>query len=484
MILMYSWLADADMNVKMIDFGLSNYQEDGKMRSTFCGTPAYAAPEMILAQKYAGPEVDVWSLGVVLYAMLSKEFPFKNVADIIHGRFENLSTVSPECSDLLSKMFVVDSNERITLAGIRAHPWIVSNYVRMSAEEDARRGVASGCPRSRPDDTSHCPASHSGDALTATAPPKHIGPAPSKLDDGTSGCTRQLSYSLEEDATSEPLGQTLGVSFNEQDRVVISTDELLSARRRKASNGAGVPSAAVAAALNAITSAKLSNSAASSSQSLAGASTEVRLSSYSALDSLTPIPSVTSPQISDPLRSGASSDDGARGNENGSESSSPVNLVLPKNSGKLLLSPPTTLKDGIPNTRHSRQIARLPCPTQGLPTLRPLLNRSNQSKSSTAKEEQEAPARKSTRSTSCPTASNEIGERKRKRILANGDVVESSEERVVSEEPPPEGSEDPYSFQCVMTRSDSGRQQIAVKGIGNKYTVLNLPPRPKRPKQE
>lgn len=46
--------------MKLIDFGLSNYMEEGKLRSTFCGTPAYAAPEMIIGKKYNGPEVDIW----------------------------------------------------------------------------------------------------------------------------------------------------------------------------------------------------------------------------------------------------------------------------------------------------------------------------------------------------------------------------------------------------------------------------------------
>lgn len=70
-----------DNVIKLIDFGLSNYSR-GERQSTFCGTPAYAAPEMILADSYTGA-VDVWSVGVALYVMLHGSFPFAGVSDII-----------------------------------------------------------------------------------------------------------------------------------------------------------------------------------------------------------------------------------------------------------------------------------------------------------------------------------------------------------------------------------------------------------------
>lgn len=70
-------LLDAHGTAKLIDFGLANFMApEGQYRSTFCGTLAYAAPEMILAKKYLGPEVDIWSLGVLLFAMVAGRFPF------------------------------------------------------------------------------------------------------------------------------------------------------------------------------------------------------------------------------------------------------------------------------------------------------------------------------------------------------------------------------------------------------------------------
>jgi serine/threonine protein kinase len=118
-------LLDQDLNPKLIDFGLSNYSKDeGEMRSTFCGTPAYAAPEMILAHKYHGPEVDVWSLGIVLYTMFSKKFPFRTVSDIIVGQYPELTDVDPGLSDLLKKILVVDPAARCTIEQVLSHPWM------------------------------------------------------------------------------------------------------------------------------------------------------------------------------------------------------------------------------------------------------------------------------------------------------------------------------------------------------------------------
>ena len=67
---------DADNNIKLADFGLSNVVHDGQFLRTSCGSPNYAAPEVISGNLYAGPEVDVWSCGVILYAILCGTLPF------------------------------------------------------------------------------------------------------------------------------------------------------------------------------------------------------------------------------------------------------------------------------------------------------------------------------------------------------------------------------------------------------------------------
>mmetsp|Transcript_9514 Transcript_9514/g.12965 ORF Transcript_9514/g.12965 Transcript_9514/m.12965 type:complete len:84 (-) Transcript_9514:1837-2088(-) len=69
-------LLDKDYNIKLIDFGLANSIKDSVALSTACGSPNYAAPEVISGQQYSGQEVDIWSCGVILYAMICGSLPF------------------------------------------------------------------------------------------------------------------------------------------------------------------------------------------------------------------------------------------------------------------------------------------------------------------------------------------------------------------------------------------------------------------------
>ncbi|KAJ3296960.1 Protein kinase [Borealophlyctis nickersoniae] len=122
-------LLDEYNHVKIADFGLSNIMTDGDFLKTSCGSPNYAAPEVISGKLYAGPEVDVWSCGVILYVMLCGRLPFDD--DYIPALFKKInggvfllpSFLSPATKKLLSAMLVVDPMKRITIAEIRQMDW-------------------------------------------------------------------------------------------------------------------------------------------------------------------------------------------------------------------------------------------------------------------------------------------------------------------------------------------------------------------------
>mmetsp|Transcript_2999 Transcript_2999/g.9345 ORF Transcript_2999/g.9345 Transcript_2999/m.9345 type:complete len:494 (-) Transcript_2999:133-1614(-) len=122
-------LLDAEQQLRIADFGLSNVMKDGDFFKTSCGSPNYAAPEVISGKLYAGPEVDVWSCGVILYALLCGSLPFddENIPNLFKkikgGIFTLPGHMSDEIKDLISRMLVVDPLQRITIPEIRRHRW-------------------------------------------------------------------------------------------------------------------------------------------------------------------------------------------------------------------------------------------------------------------------------------------------------------------------------------------------------------------------
>lgn len=143
-------LLDQYLNVKIADFGLSNIMTDGNFLKTSCGSPNYAAPEVIGGKLYAGPEVDVWSCGVILFVLLCGKLPFDDdyipnlFKKIAQGKFSMPAFVSPDAKDLISRMLVVNPIQRITIAEIRKHPWFQTNlpeYLQPPKEEFFDTGV-------------------------------------------------------------------------------------------------------------------------------------------------------------------------------------------------------------------------------------------------------------------------------------------------------------------------------------------------------
>jgi len=122
-----------DGRIKLMDFGFANLFDSERRLNSWCGTLNYSSPEIVGLRAYNGPEVDVWSLGVILYTMLTGFMPFdgKTGAEIaavqktLRHKFPKLPAyVDPACKDLLQGMLELDPARRMTLTQIAEHPWV------------------------------------------------------------------------------------------------------------------------------------------------------------------------------------------------------------------------------------------------------------------------------------------------------------------------------------------------------------------------
>ncbi|XP_078592165.1 MAP/microtubule affinity-regulating kinase 3-like isoform X12 [Branchiostoma floridae x Branchiostoma japonicum] len=127
-------LLDADMNIKIADFGFSNEFTPGNKLDTFCGSPPYAAPELFQGKKYDGPEVDVWSLGVILYTLVSGSLPFdgQNLKElrerVLRGKYRIPFYMSTDCENLLKRFLVLNPLKRGSLEAIMRDRWMNVGY--------------------------------------------------------------------------------------------------------------------------------------------------------------------------------------------------------------------------------------------------------------------------------------------------------------------------------------------------------------------
>ncbi|EJD40890.1 Pkinase-domain-containing protein [Auricularia subglabra TFB-10046 SS5] len=127
-------LISANGNIKLIDFGLSNLYNPASHLSTFCGSLYFAAPELLNAKVYTGPEVDVWSFGVVLYVLVCGKVPFDDQsmpalhAKIKRGVVEYPVWLSADCKSLLGRILVTNPTLRATMHEIFHHPWMLRGH--------------------------------------------------------------------------------------------------------------------------------------------------------------------------------------------------------------------------------------------------------------------------------------------------------------------------------------------------------------------
>lgn len=143
-------LLDENLNVKIADFGLSNIMTDGNFLKTSCGSPNYAAPEVISGKLYAGPEVDVWSCGVILYVLLVGRLPFDDeyipalFKKIAQGNYNVPHYLSEGAVHLIRRMLQVNPVNRITIQEIRNNDWFktdLADYLQPPVEDFLDTGV-------------------------------------------------------------------------------------------------------------------------------------------------------------------------------------------------------------------------------------------------------------------------------------------------------------------------------------------------------
>ncbi|KDR80523.1 hypothetical protein GALMADRAFT_90882 [Galerina marginata CBS 339.88] len=134
-------LIDQDSNIKVADFGMATWQDDtrGKLLRTSCGSPHYAAPEIISGKPYNGSASDIWSCGIILYALLAAKLPFDDddCPALLHkislGSFVMPEDIDPRAQDLISRMLNTDVKKRIAMPEIMRHPFFLSQPLKNPA---------------------------------------------------------------------------------------------------------------------------------------------------------------------------------------------------------------------------------------------------------------------------------------------------------------------------------------------------------------
>lgn len=117
-------IIDQYFHVKLIDFGSATFMEDGKLFSTFYGTTEYCSPEVLAGNKYAGPELEIWSLGVTLFVLIFFENPFIDIEETLHSELVMPHAVSAPLEHILTSMLDKNPKFRCSMKELVSDPWI------------------------------------------------------------------------------------------------------------------------------------------------------------------------------------------------------------------------------------------------------------------------------------------------------------------------------------------------------------------------
>lgn len=135
-------LLDRNLNIKIADFGMTSLNPPGNLLETSCGSPHYCDPMVVSGEMYDGLKADIWSCGVILYAMVTGRLPFDddNIQRLLQkvqmGQYHLPLDLPKELRDIIKRMLTVDPETRITLEQIKAHPWFNSIPPRNYTEDN------------------------------------------------------------------------------------------------------------------------------------------------------------------------------------------------------------------------------------------------------------------------------------------------------------------------------------------------------------
>jgi len=140
-------LLDSSKQIKIADFGMASIISEGELQQTSCGSPHYASPEVVKGERYNGMEADIWSLGVILFALVSGRLPFddksKNLGALLNkvksGKFEMPENLSEDLQDLISKMLQVDPSKRLCIKEIKKHEWFKKMKKEMNENKEEHK---------------------------------------------------------------------------------------------------------------------------------------------------------------------------------------------------------------------------------------------------------------------------------------------------------------------------------------------------------